>query len=303
MNDQEREGTVMSEIIWNDELKVGIMEIDEQHHNLVKILNSLYALRDKDKLSKKATRKITYTLLSFAKYHFSVEEILMMAYGYDDYNAHKDQHDAVIKKLADIHSKVDMGHKIDYYPIFKLLNEWFHNHTRKFDVKYVPFFINMGVAKEVSNEKNSESKDWTDHSVGSVSLIDWEASYDLGIEEIDSQHMNLVNAINGLYSTIENPDVEQIVKEAFSELDKFVLQHFSREEKLLEKMNYPTLAEHHEDHEEFKKMVRLVKSEYSKHNTVVDHDLVVMLKDWFFNHAQKEDRKYIEFFKRNKPKF
>jgi len=285
----------MEHIKWNCSLEVGIQEIDAQHYNLVKIINSVMDIKMKGGLRKSAN-KITYTLLSFAKYHFRTEETLMTKHDYPDYRKQKNDHDKLIERVAKLHGKTERGVNVDFYSVYNFLNDWFLHHTKTHDVKYVPFFVEKGVATEIKKETDKDKKQLT---VGHVPLIEWESGYDFGIPDIDRQHRDLVDAINMLYSTINNPKWVDVVELAFKELAKYTSQHFNREEGLMEKFKYPYLKMHSQEHKNFKKKIAETKSRFDKFKTVVDHDFVMMLKDWFMNHTQLEDRKYLGYLKLN----
>jgi hemerythrin len=285
----------MQHIEWNDNLRIGVKEVDEQHFNLVRIVNAVIELDKKEELGRSAN-KIIYTLLSFAKYHFRTEESLMDKHNYPEYHIHKMQHDDLLKEISRIHEMTEQGQEVDFYPVYNFLNQWFLNHTKKYDEGYVPFFVEKGIAKEV--KKSVKSKEYTKKqlTLGRLSLIDWEDGFDLGIPDIDSQHRNLVYAVNLLYSTLGKPMNKSTcknVEEAFKELKRYANEHFNREEGLMEKCGYSDLIIHRLEHDNFKQQIMQAKKRYDKHKTIVDHDLVIMLRDWFMNHAQIEDRKYL----------
>lgn len=282
----------MPYVDWNHDIEVGIEEIDEQHHNLVKLFNAVEGLRKEGKLAKNAN-KIIYTLLSFAKFHFRTEETLMLENGYPEYEKQKKEHDKLIEKVSNLKEKVENGKNVDYFSIYNFLIEWFPHHTRVHDLRYVPFFVENGIAKRAGKADGTKSQRKEKLTLGQISLIEWIPEYDFGILDIDNQHRSLVDAINMLYVTINRPNKKEIVESAFKELKKYTSQHFNREEGLMEKHKYPDLIVHRMQHDDFKIQLAKIKQKYDKFKTVIDHDLVIMLRDWFMNHTQNEDRKYL----------
>ncbi|KJU82799.1 hemerythrin-like, metal-binding domain protein, partial [Candidatus Magnetobacterium bavaricum] len=63
-------------IVWNDNIGLGIREIDDQHKALIDIINNLF-----DAMSAKRANEILSgifkELIDYTRYHFSAEEGLM----------------------------------------------------------------------------------------------------------------------------------------------------------------------------------------------------------------------------------
>lgn len=285
----------MPHIEWNDDLGVGIKEIDEQHFNLVRIINAVDELENKGQLDRNAG-KATYTLLTFAKFHFRTEQELMEKHGYPGIDEHKKSHSELLDEISRIHEMVERGEQVDFYPVYNFLNKWFNGHTKEHDIKYVGFFVKKGVAKEIKKKSPAANVKGAKLTLGKHFLIEWTDSHNIGIDDIDRQHQNLAHAINLLYSTLDQPAnklMKERVDNAFKELATYTGQHFSREEGLMESCRYPDLIVHRMEHDEFKRKITAAKKKFEKYKTLVDHDLVVMLRDWFMDHTQEKDRGYI----------
>lgn len=90
----------MAILIWNDQLKVGIDSVDQQHQRLVEILNQLdqaIALG----AAPSAKLKLIEALIDYTQYHFQHEENLMRDAGYtaDKFDEHCRQHQGFIEKV------------------------------------------------------------------------------------------------------------------------------------------------------------------------------------------------------------
>lgn len=127
--------------------------------------------------------------------------------------------------------------------------------------------------------------------------IRWSDLFNTGITEIDNQHKKLLNILNkALTLSINSQDSE--IDTIFSELMSYAKYHFTYEEYLFEKYNFPNSGQHLKEHNNFKKTIEemcasakeMTKSEESIEN------LVVFLKDWLINHILNSDRKYIKYF-------
>lgn len=79
-------------------------------------------------------------------------------------------------------------------------------------------------------------------------MLNWSQSYELGIEEIDSDHKNMFGFVAKIERAFENGDIE----ESTALIDRFIdaaIRHFENEEKLLTIEEYPEITEHSNYHE------------------------------------------------------
>jgi hemerythrin len=82
-----------------------------------------------------------------------------------------------------------------------------------------------------------------------MSLIEWKDEFNLGIEEVDSEHKVLVALINALHDAMLAGTGRADVVEGISEIYTLVSAHFEREEAFMRETRYMAYAEHKEDHE------------------------------------------------------
>lgn len=134
----------MEHIEWNDSLKIGLEEIDNQHHELIIIYNDLC-----DAIASRATSEKTMDILRhlghYTSVHFATEEVLMRMLEYPDYEAHKAAHDALIselRKLTGVAGKMPAG--VSFQLVF-MIKQWLSQHILETDVKLVPHFISKGI--------------------------------------------------------------------------------------------------------------------------------------------------------------
>ncbi len=93
---------------------------------------------------------------------------------------------------------------------------------------------------------------------------------------------------------------ESKINEIFAALHKYTQNHFTYEERYMEKMAYPDLEGHKNIHKNFiMRMMKIQKGAIKmrqEKNTMLK-ETAVFLKDWFLNHILIEDKKYVEFLK------
>ncbi|MCX7206612.1 MAG: bacteriohemerythrin [Proteobacteria bacterium] len=127
---------------WNDELSVGIQEIDEQHKVLIDLLNELHdAIRLHH--GSEASARILGRLADYTRTHFTVEESLMRILGYPDYDAHKQHHEDLIKQMNDLQARLEGGEAITF-ELMHFLRNWLTHHIIEGDKRYTEHFLSRG---------------------------------------------------------------------------------------------------------------------------------------------------------------
>jgi hemerythrin-like metal-binding protein len=71
---------------------------------------------------------------------------------------------------------------------------------------------------------------------------------------------------------------------------KYVIEHFSTEEKIMEHIGYPRTAEQKEQHGAFTKKVIEESQKYASGMVGVPQDLVHFLRDWLVSHIAVYDQ-------------
>ena len=86
--------------------------------------------------------------------------------------------------------------------------------------------------------------------------FEWKDEYLVHNEEIDAQHMQLLELANLLLAAVGSGKDEAILKGAFDALLQYTEKHFQDEEALFEKIGSPMLEEHKRQHEKLSGEVR-----------------------------------------------
>ncbi len=134
----------MAFMAWNDNLSVGILQLDTQHKNLVNMINNLYEAMSAGK-GKDIIPKILKDMSAYAVTHFSTEEKLMQQYGYPEYESHKREHELFVKKIQEFNSEIAKGNFTITLNVANFLKNWLTNHIQITDKKYGPFLRDKGV--------------------------------------------------------------------------------------------------------------------------------------------------------------
>ncbi|MGD9718617.1 MAG: bacteriohemerythrin, partial [Sulfurimonadaceae bacterium] len=81
-----------TKIAWDNNYKIGIDAIDQQHKKLFVLVNKLYDLEDEGDF-KQELKQILYDFSDYMKTHFKDEEAYMESIGYPALSEHKKYHE------------------------------------------------------------------------------------------------------------------------------------------------------------------------------------------------------------------
>ncbi|MDR3168088.1 MAG: bacteriohemerythrin [Treponema sp.] len=128
-------------------------------------------------------------------------------------------------------------------------------------------------------------------------LVEWEDRYSVGIPFIDDQHKKLVELTNDLYKgcLLGGGEARDYFMKVIRGVVDYVKYHFAAEEKILEKVKYPGLAEHKKEHEGFIKQVVGDVKNFQEGKQFVPNVFVRYLKDWILTHIAVQDKQYADF--------
>ena len=136
----------MSFIIWNKSLLMGIEEIDEQHKELIGLINKVHSYYPGNKIAE--IESLIDRLIEFARIHFSTEEKYFEKWNYPYADEHMVEHEKILLKILQFKAKSEKYSKELLNEILKFLkDEWFENHLKKHDRKYSNYFKLHGFIK------------------------------------------------------------------------------------------------------------------------------------------------------------
>jgi hemerythrin-like metal-binding protein len=121
----------------------------------------------------------------------------------------------------------------------------------------------------------------------------WRPDFNLGIDEIDSQHKKIVELINVLNEAFMNNEAKEKLGSILNEMVSYADYHFKTEEKLFSQHNYPFTDEHKELHENFRQKVAQFKEQFDK-GLPVTFRVLGFLRKWLTNHILDVDREYVD---------
>ncbi len=151
---------------WLPDYSVNIKAIDQQHQELVSILNRLFiavSRREGDKV----IAEILDALMSYTQTHFALEERLMRQAKYKDLDAHMAEHRQLIAQLDKLCKKHLLEDKPIYFEMLSFLKTWLREHIQGVDTQYSAALQRAGFSVDSwEREANAElalmsnSKNW-----------------------------------------------------------------------------------------------------------------------------------------------
>jgi hemerythrin-like metal-binding protein len=119
-------------------------------------------------------------------------------------------------------------------------------------------------------------------------VFEWKPSYSVNVKRCDDDHKMLFALICDLRNAIHRGKGTQVVDAVILELEKYSLRHFSGEEALMARTNYPGLEPHRIEHQKFiETLVRLRAEEIHQPIKILN-----FMNNWLVNHIKRTDQQY-----------
>lgn len=134
----------MALLTWNNNYSVNIKKIDEQHQQLINLINELH---DNMKIGKgkDVLGTIIKKLADYTVYHFKTEEKLFEQYNYPENRLHTEAHNVLIAKVKALQADFSSGKAILTMDVMTFLKEWLTGHIMGSDKKYSEYLNSKGV--------------------------------------------------------------------------------------------------------------------------------------------------------------
>ena len=134
----------MEKIVFDETLSVGVRKLDEQHQQLVKMINTLIEI-ESETLDSEEVMDLLNQMTAYADSHFGQEEQYMRDFNYQGYLSHKQEHIHFKKRTIDFLSAAKRDKQTLKNEITGYLRNWLVNHILRTDMKYKDFFSEKGL--------------------------------------------------------------------------------------------------------------------------------------------------------------
>ena len=139
----------MHTIVWNESYSVGVGELDEQHKQLVNMINDFIVHAEDQEGGVELCADTLAAMSEYAATHFATEEALLRAHGFQQLASHQTEHLSFRSEI------VHLGDEIASYGaavppearnrLGRYLRDWLSNHILHTDMGYKGFFAEKGV--------------------------------------------------------------------------------------------------------------------------------------------------------------
>jgi len=127
-----------------------------------------------------------------------------------------------------------------------------------------------------------------------MAIMVWNDTFVVGVKEFDEHHRHLVGIINRLYDEYSDDPVAGDVTGVINELTDYIAYHFAAEERWLQEVSYPKLAQQVAEHALFSEKVAAMKKQ-AQTGQVTTSALFYFLSDWLTTHILESDADYGQF--------
>ena len=262
----------MPKIEWNDQLSVGVKDIDDQHRELIRIANNLAQAASLGQ-EQQILDKVLAELHEYTHFHFQSEEELMDKIQYPDRDEHIKEH---VRLKEDVKNYEHLIHE-DKDPtpesIIDFVKEWLFGHILTYDLKLANFI----------------------HNQQEIPTLKWNEALTTGVEIIDSQHKELIRIANGLMKAVARGKDKEAVDAIVRRLREYTVFHFNSEEELMGKIRYPKRGEQAQEHARLKREVKDFQQQLFHKETLTSNAILEFVKDWLLGHILTYDRDLANF--------
>ena len=117
----------MALLEWKDEYSTGIEDVDDEHRDLIDIVNRLYDLMLAQD-SKLTVPAFFDGLIKGVSAHFALEERIMDESGYPESARHREDHARLLDELRELKEAFARAEEVDSIELAMRLEPWFSRH-------------------------------------------------------------------------------------------------------------------------------------------------------------------------------
>jgi len=124
----------MSLLEWKPEYSVGIESMDDEHREMINMINDVYSILSESpdaKIVEECLERI-FTTISL---HFALEERIMLNNSYAEYESHKEDHEDLLDEIRDLMDGFFADPDKGAEQLEKRLSGWFAVHFASFDAR------------------------------------------------------------------------------------------------------------------------------------------------------------------------
>jgi hemerythrin-like metal-binding protein len=134
----------MALLRWTKKYSVSVKAFDDQHTEIIGILNELHAAMLKGQ-ARDVAGQLVPRLKTYASSHFSTEERLMEETKFPGLAEHRIEHRALTSKVEEYVARYKQGDQTMYPQLLRFVGSWLHDHMLTVDKQYTAWMNNHGI--------------------------------------------------------------------------------------------------------------------------------------------------------------
>jgi hemerythrin len=127
----------------------------------------------------------------------------------------------------------------------------------------------------------------------SVHPLQWSDQFKTGIASIDRDHLELFGQIQKLSEATANASSRDVVANLLEFLTDYTRHHFSKEENLMRRADYPRVEEHRLAHEQMMLRVTEMVRDFQSPSQTDPQRIGEFLSNWWSDHVLNEDFAFV----------
>ncbi len=128
---------------WSDQFSVGVEIIDEQHKELVAMVNAAHKFVVEMK-EKEVLNDLLGGMREYAFTHFTTEARLMKEHSYPRKDLHRFEHNDFVNTVTQTEQALDTGEDVDPLVLFAYLANWLRDHILGTDMELGEYLTSNG---------------------------------------------------------------------------------------------------------------------------------------------------------------
>jgi hemerythrin len=143
-------------ISWTKDLDTGIDVIDEQHRQLVELINQLESVKDTQHAD--TVHRVVEDCVQYTMSHFAFEEEIQQEAGYKYCRPHKKVHELFTRRVGEYRQRLDSGENVAV-ELHSMLANWLINHIKHDDADYIPV-VKANISSIIEANEANEGRGW-----------------------------------------------------------------------------------------------------------------------------------------------
>jgi len=120
----------MESFVWGDHFITGLVDVDDQHRDLIRILNQFGTSLAENRMVDEFVHEIFKELAEYAAYHFQEEERLMLEMSVDPRHTdtHFDEHQSFLNDVTNLYQSIETDQPETQEALLEFLIQWVAYH-------------------------------------------------------------------------------------------------------------------------------------------------------------------------------